>query len=230
MRSLAELTPAAAASSSEETVATPSSPSVQGAEVDREPGDGGLGDALAAVTPLPVAHRARATGARRVHVRAGHGTPSAGGRSHRPPARLGACEREHKVSDLDRRAAGQRFSGSAGEGGPEAVGGHPPEVVLLAVDQGHRDLLPVLLARAPGRRGCSAPRTSPPARRSPGRRPPGPRRRGGSPACRSGVTRGVASAVIRGPRPRGRAAGPWRPCRWPSAAAPATSVDDGRAA
>ena len=25
--------------------------------------------------------------------------------------------------------------GSAGEGGPEAVGGHPPEVVLLAVDQ-----------------------------------------------------------------------------------------------
>ena len=57
----------------------------EGAEVDRQPGDGGLGDALAAVTSLPVAHRARATGALRVHVRAGHGASLRRWRAGRGP-------------------------------------------------------------------------------------------------------------------------------------------------
>ena len=57
MRSLAELTPAAAASSSLETVGSPGlGERREGPQVDRQPGDGGLGDVPGAVGGSPCGH------------------------------------------------------------------------------------------------------------------------------------------------------------------------------
>ena len=69
-----------------------------------------------------------------------------------------------------------------------------------------------------GSSGCRAPRTPRPGRRTPGLdHLARPRRTGGSPACRYRVTRAVTAGPARGAACR--AAGPWRPCRSPSAAA-----------
>ena len=55
-----------------------------------------------------------------------------------------------RATDSSRRARRRRGGGDSGEGGAQAGGVDPPEVVLPAVDEGHRDLLAVAGARRLG--------------------------------------------------------------------------------
>ena len=119
----------------------------QGAQVDRQPGDRGLGDA--ARTPPTL----RVGGSR--HVRTGSFDAEPGRtrrRRHAGPewtvarrARLGTCERTHKVVTRPLSPDGEPGHGRQRARSRRLV--DPPVVVLAAVHQGDRDLLAVLLAQ-----------------------------------------------------------------------------------